>query len=56
MAGSGHMMSAAGSGELATAMATFINGPMNRSGVTSVAEMQALMDRLHHLADGGGHL
>ena len=56
MMGGGSMMSAAGTGELATAMATFINGPMNRSGVTSVAEMQALMDQLHQLHNSGGHL
>ena len=56
MMGGGNMMPAAGSGELATAMAIFINGPMNRSGVTSVAEMQALMDQLHQLHDSGGHL
>jgi hypothetical protein len=54
--GGGNMMPAAGTGELATAMAMFINGPMNRSGVTSVSEMQALMDQLHHLHDSGGHL
>jgi hypothetical protein len=56
MTGGGNMMSAAGTGELATAMATFINSPMNRSGVTSVAEMQVLMDQLHHLHNAGGHL
>ena len=56
MMGGGSMMSAAGTGELATAMAMFINGPMNRSGVTSVAEMQALMDQLHQLHNSGGHL
>jgi hypothetical protein len=56
MMGGGNMMPAAGSGELATAMAMFINGPMNRSGVTSVAEMQALMDQLHQLHHSGGHL
>jgi hypothetical protein len=56
MMGGGNMMPAAGSSELATAMAMFINGPMNRSGVTSVAEMQALMDQLHQLHDSGGHL
>ena len=56
MMGGGNMMPAAGSGELATAMAMFINGPMNRSGVTSVAEMQALMDQLHQLHNAGGHL
>jgi hypothetical protein len=54
--GGGNMMPAAGTGELATAMATFINSPMNRSGVISVAEMQALMDQLHQLHDSGGHL
>jgi hypothetical protein len=54
--GGGGMMPTAGSGELATAMAMFINGPMNRSGVTSVAEMQALMDQLHQLHSSGGHL
>jgi len=56
MMGGGHMRPAAGTGELATAMALFINSPMNRSGVTSVAEMQALMDQLHHLHSTGGHL
>ena len=56
MTGGGHMIPAAGTGELATAMATFINSPMNRSGVTEVAEMQALVDQLHHLHDSGGHL
>ena len=54
--GGGSMMPTAGTGELATAMAMFINGPMNRSGVTSVAEMQALMDQLHQLHNSGGHL
>ncbi len=56
MMGGGHMMPTAGTDELAAAMATFINGPMNRSGVTSVAEMQTLMDQLHHLHNAGGHL
>ena len=56
MMGGGNMMSGAGTDELATAMAMFINGPMNRSGVTSVAEMQALMDQLHQLHNSGGHL
>ena len=56
MMSGGSMMSAAGTGELATAMTMFINGPMNRSGVTSVAEMQALMDQLHQLHNSGGHL
>ena len=56
MMSGGSMMSAAGTGELATAMATFINSPMNRSGVISIAEMQALMDQLHQLHNSGGHL
>ena len=56
MMGGGSMMSAAGTGELATAMATFINSPMNRSGVISIAEMQPLMDQLHQLHNSGGHL
>ena len=56
MTGGGHMMPTAGTDELAAATAAFINGPMNRSGVTSVAEMQALMEQLHHLHDSGGHL
>jgi hypothetical protein len=56
MMSGGHMLPTAGTGELATAMALFINSPMNRSGVTSVAEMQALMDQLHHLHSTGGHL
>jgi hypothetical protein len=55
MMGGGHMISTAGTEELAAAMAAFINGPMNRSGVTSVAEMQPLMDQLHHLHNSGGH-
>jgi hypothetical protein len=56
MMGGGNMMPAAGTDELTTAMAMFINSPMNRSGVTSVAEMQALMDQLHQLHNSGGHL
>ena len=56
MMSGGSMMSAAGTGELATAMATFINSPMNRSGVISIAEMQPLMDQLHQLHNSGGHL
>ena len=56
MVGGGHMMATTGTDELAAAMATFITGPMNRSGVTSVAEMQTLMDQLHHLHSAGGHL
>jgi len=56
MMGGGNMMAGAGTSQLATAMATFINSPMNRSGVTSVAEMQPLMDQLNHMATTGGHL
>jgi hypothetical protein len=56
MMGGGNMMADAGTGQLATAMATFVNGPMNRSGVTSVAEMQSLMDQLHQMAKSGGQL
>jgi hypothetical protein len=54
--GGGNMIPADGTDELATAMAMFINGPMNRSGVISIAEMQALMDQLHQLHNSGGHL
>lgn len=56
MANGGNMMAATGSGDLADAMAMFVNGPMNRSGVTSAAEMQELMDQLHDLHDSGGRL
>lgn len=56
MMGGSHMMSTAGTDQLAAAMSAFVNSPMNRSGVTSVAEMQALMDQLHQLHDSGGHL
>lgn len=57
MMGGGSMMSTAGTSQLATSMATFVNNlAMNRSGVTSVAEMQATMDRLNQLAASGGHL
>jgi hypothetical protein len=57
MMGGGSMMSTAATGQLATAMATFVNDlTMNRSGVVSVAEMQAMMDRLAQLAASGGHL
>ncbi len=52
----GDMTAATGSGDLATAMATFVTGPMNRSGVTNAAEMQELMDQLHRLHDAGGRL
>jgi len=56
MMGGGNMMSTAGTSQLATAMGNFVGNPMNRSGVTSVAEMQTLMDQLHHMAATGGHL
>ena len=57
MMGGGSMMSTVGTSQLATSMATFIgNMTMNRSGVTSVAEMQSLMDQMTQLAASGGHL
>jgi hypothetical protein len=56
MMGGGNMMMTAGTSQLATAMATFINGAMNHSGVTSVAEMQSLMNQMNQLATSGGHL
>lgn len=56
MANGPHMTAATGSGDLATAMATFVHGPMNRSGVTGANEMQELIEQLHHLHDSGGHL
>jgi hypothetical protein len=57
MMGGGSMMSTAGTSQLATSMATFINNlTMNRSGVTSVAEMQSLMNQLMQLAASGGRL
>lgn len=57
MMGGGGMMSTAGTSQLATSMATFINNmTMNRSGVTSVAEMQTLMNQMMQLAASGGHL
>jgi hypothetical protein len=57
MMGGGKMMSTTGTGQLATAMATFVNNlAMNKSGVISVTEMQAMMDRLNQLAASGGHL
>jgi hypothetical protein len=55
MMGDGNMTSTAGTSQLATAMGHFVGNSMNRSGVTSVAEMQTLMDRLNHLATAGGH-
>jgi len=54
--GSMNMMPTAGTSQLATAMATFVSGPMNHSGVTSVTEMQSLMDQMTELAAAGGHL
>jgi len=57
MMGGGAMMSTTGTSQLATSMATFINNmTMNRSGVTSVAEMQTLMNQMMQLAASGGHL
>jgi hypothetical protein len=57
MMGGGSMMSTVGTSQLATSMATFINNlAMNRSGVTSVAEMQSLMNQMMQLAASGGHL
>jgi hypothetical protein len=57
MMGGGSMMATAGTSQLATSMATFIsNLAMNRSGVTSVAEMQTLMNQLMQLAASGGKL
>jgi len=56
MMGGSTMMTTAGTSQLATAMATFINGPMNHSGVTSINEMQSLMDQMTRMAAAGGHL
>ena len=57
MMGGGSMMSTVGTSQLSTSMATFIgNMTMNRSGVTSVAEMQSLMSQMMQLAASGGHL
>jgi hypothetical protein len=57
MMNGGNMMATAGTSQLATSMATFINNlTMNRSGVTSVAEMQSLMNQMMQLAASGGHL
>ena len=49
------MMSTTGTSQLMTAMYDLISGPMNHSGVTSFAEMQALMDRMTQLTNSGGH-
>jgi hypothetical protein len=51
-----NMMATAGTTQLATAMATFISGSMNQSGVISVTEMRSLMDQMTQLAMSGGHL
>jgi hypothetical protein len=57
MMGGGSMMSTVGTTQLATSMATFINNmALNRSGVTSVAEMQSLMNQMMQLAATGGRL
>ena len=57
MRGGGNMMTSAGTGQLATSMATFVNNlSLNRSGVTAVAEMQALMNQLQQLGASGGRL
>jgi hypothetical protein len=57
MMGGGNMMATAGTSTLATAMSTFVNNPSaNKSGVTGIAEMQALMDQLNQLGMSGGHL
>ena len=57
MMGGGSMMTTAGTSQLAISMATFINNmTMNRSGVTTVAEMQSLMNQLMQLAASGGQL
>ncbi|MEY2919938.1 MAG: hypothetical protein RL261_1243 [Pseudomonadota bacterium] len=57
MMGGGGMMATAGTSQLATSMATFINNmALNRSGVTSVAEMQSLMNQMMQLAASGGRL
>ena len=55
MMSGGSMMSTTGTTQLMTAMSDFINGPMNHSGVTSFAEMQALMDRMTQFMNTGGH-
>ena len=57
MMGGGDMMPTAGTSQMATAMAEFIGDlSLNRSGVTSVAEMQSLIDQLNQMAASGGHL
>ena len=56
MMGGGNMMTTAGTSQLGTSMATFINGSMNHSGVTSITEMQSLMNQMTQLAMSGGHL
>jgi hypothetical protein len=57
MMGGGSMMPTLGTSQLATSMAAFINNmTLNRSGVTTVAEMQPLMNQMMQLAASGGHL
>jgi len=56
MMGGGNMMSTTGTTQLMTSMSDFINDPMNHSGVTSAAEMQALMDQMMQFVNSGGHL
>lgn len=57
MMGGGNMMPTAATSQLVTAMTTFINNlAANKSGVTSVTEMQTLMNQLSQLATSGGHL
>jgi hypothetical protein len=56
MMGGGNMMSTAGTSQLMTAMSDFVNGPMNHSGVTSMTEMQSLVDQMTQFAVSGGHL
>jgi hypothetical protein len=56
MMGGGHMMPTAGTSQLMTAMSDFVTGPLNLSGVTSMSEMQSLMDQMTQFVAGGGHL
>lgn len=57
MRGGGNMMTTTGTTQLAAAMAAFVNDlSRNKSGVTNVAEMQALMNHLSQLGASGGRL
>ena len=56
MMGRNMMNHTAGTSDLVAAMTAFVSNPMNRSGVTDVSEMQAVMDQLNQLAANGGHL